>query len=93
MRSSWFAQNFSEHLLLGPAQRGRLVLPACDAQEPFVDLADLATAALTEEEHAGPVHEISGPRLLSMADVAAQLSLATGRQICHRPGTPAESCQ
>lgn len=93
VRSSWFAQNFSEHFLLGPVQRGRLVLPAGDVQEPFVDLedlADLATAALTEEGHAGRVYEITGPRLLSMTDVAAELSAATGRQICYQPSTPAE---
>ena len=93
VRSSWFAQNFSEHFLLGPVQRGRLVLPAGAVREPFVDLddlADLATAALTETGHAGRVYEITGPRLLSMADVAAELSHATGRQICYQPSTPAE---
>ena len=76
-----------------PVQRGRLVLPAGDVREPFVDLddlADLATARLTEEGHAGRVYEITGPRLLSMADVAAELSQATGRQICYQPSTPAE---
>lgn len=93
VRSSWFAQNFSEHFLLGPVKRGRLVLPAGEVREPFVDLddlADLATAALTEDGHAGRVYEITGPRLLSMADVAAELSTATGRQIRYHPSTPAE---
>ena len=93
VRSSWFAQNFSEHFLLGPVQRGRLVLPAGAVQEPFVDLddlADLATSALIEDGHAGRVYEITGPRLLSMADVAAELSQATGRQIHYQPSTPAE---
>ena len=93
VRSSWFAQNFSEHFLLGPVQRGRLVLPAGEVREPFVDLddlADLAAAALTEEQHAGRLYEITGPRLLSMTDVAAELSAATGRQICYQSCTPAE---
>jgi uncharacterized protein YbjT (DUF2867 family) len=93
IRSSWFAQNFSEHFLLGPVRRGLLVLPAGDVQEPFVDLddlADLATSALVDDGHAGRVYEITGPRLLSMAEVAVELSNATGRQIRYRPSTPAE---
>ena len=93
VRSSWFAQNFSEHFLLGPVQRGKLVLPAGNVREPFVDLddlADLATAALTDDGHAGRVYEITGPRLLSMADVAAELSSATGREILYQSSTPGE---
>lgn len=93
VRSSWFAQNFSEHFLLGPVQRGRLVLPAGDVVEPFVDLedlADVATRALLGEIDAGRVYELTGPRLLSMHDVAAELSAATGRSIDYVPGTPEE---
>ncbi len=45
LRSTWFAQNFSEHFLLGPVLRGRLVLPAGDVSEPFIDLEDLAEVA------------------------------------------------
>ncbi|WP_167138498.1 NmrA family transcriptional regulator [Diaminobutyricimonas sp. TR449] len=93
VRSSWFAQNFSEHFLLGPVLRGRLLLPAGTVREPFVDLddlADVATTALVDDGHAGRVYELTGPRLLSLADVADELSRATGRSIEYVPSTPAE---
>ncbi|MFL4475224.1 NmrA family transcriptional regulator [Paeniglutamicibacter sp. MACA_103] len=93
IRSSWFAQNFSEHFLLGPTLRGRLVLPAGDVREPFIDiddLAEIASAALTEDGHAGTVYEVTGPRLLSMHDVAAEISAAAGRNIEYVPGTAEE---
>lgn len=90
VRSSWFAQNFSEHFLLGPVLRGRLILPAGDVLEPFIDLDDLAeiaTAALVDDGHAGAVYEVTGPRLLSMHDVAAEISTATERRIDYAPST------
>lgn len=90
VRSAWFAQNFSENFLLGPMLRGRLVLPAGDVLEPFIDiddLADLATAALIEDGHAGTVYDVTGPQLLSMHDVAATLSDASGRPIEYVPST------
>lgn len=93
VRSAWFSQNFSEHFLLGPVLRGRLVLPAGDVLEPFIDLddlADLATAALVEDGHAGTVYEVTGPQLLSMYDIAATLSAASGRTIAYAPSTAAE---
>lgn len=93
IRSSWFAQNFSEHFLLGPVLRSRLVLPAGDVLEPFIDLDDLAevaSAALVEQGHAGAVYEVTGPRLLSMLEVADEISAATGRHIEYAPSTAEE---
>jgi len=90
VRSSWFAQNFSENFLLGPVLRGRLVLPAGDVAEPFVDLDDLAAiaaTALVDDGHAGAVYDLTGPELLSMHDVAAELSRATGRTIEYTPSS------
>lgn len=92
LRCSWFAQNFSEHFLLGPVRRGRLLLPADGAiTEPFVDLEDLAEVAadaLTGDRHLHRVLELTGPRLLSLHQVAAELSAATGRPIEFVPCTP-----
>ena len=65
-------------------QAGKITLPAGDVAEPFVDvddIADVAVAALTETGHAGQVYEVTGPRLLTFADVAAELSRATGQRI------------
>jgi uncharacterized protein YbjT (DUF2867 family) len=88
VRSSVFAQNFSEHFLLDPVLEGVIALPAGNVAEPFVDLddlADVAVAALTEDGHAGQVYELTGPRLLTFNDVALELSKATGREIRYIP--------
>lgn len=93
IRCSWFAQNFSEHFLLGPVLDGLIALPAGDVPEPFVDtndVADVAVAALTQEGHAGELYELTGPRLLTFADVAAELTEATGREVIYVPVTAEE---
>ncbi|MBI1235382.1 MAG: NAD(P)H-binding protein [Alphaproteobacteria bacterium] len=86
VRASWFNQNFSEGAFIDMVQNGTITLPAGDQVEPFVDvddIADVAVAAFTENHHNGEIYEISGPRLMSLADVAADLSRATGREIAY----------
>jgi len=88
VRASWFNQNFSEGAFVEMVQAGRITLPAVDTPEPFVDvddIADVAVAALTESGHAGEVYEVTGPRLLTLAEVAAEISRASGRDIAHAP--------
>jgi uncharacterized protein YbjT (DUF2867 family) len=84
VRASWFSQNFNEGHLLGPVLGGMVALPAGDVREPFVDaddIADVAVAALTDDRHAGQLYEITGPRLLTFADAAAEISKAAGRDV------------
>jgi uncharacterized protein YbjT (DUF2867 family) len=91
VRSSFFAQNFSEHFLLQSVLDGVIALPVGDVAEPFVDVddvADVAVAALTGDGHAGEVYEVTGPRLLTFADVAAELTAATGRTVRYVDVTP-----
>lgn len=88
VRASWFNQNFSEGAFVEMVQAGQITLPAVDTPEPFVDvddIADVAVAALTEDRHAGEVYEVTGPRLLTLADVAAEISAASGRDILYIP--------
>ncbi|HEX2312092.1 MAG TPA: NAD(P)H-binding protein [Thermomonospora sp.] len=82
--ASWFAQNFSEGLMTEPILGGELVVPTGVAPEPFVDaddIADVAVAALTEDGHTGRDYELTGPRLLTFADVVEEISEAAGREI------------
>jgi len=84
VRASWFFQNFSEGAFTDMVLAGRITLPAGDTPEPFVDvddIADVAIAALSAPGHAGHVYEVTGPRLMTFTDVAAELSGATGRSI------------
>ncbi|MEU9148173.1 NAD(P)H-binding protein [Streptomyces sp. NPDC048349] len=88
VRASWFNQNFDESFFLEPVLAGELALPTAEAVEAFVDaddIADVVVAALTDEQHIGRTYELSGPRLLSFFDVAAELSKVTGREISYVP--------
>ncbi len=84
VRASWFNQNFDESFLLEPILAGEVALPVGDVQEPFIDvddIADIVTAALTENGHAGQLYEVTGPRLMTFRDAIAEIAAATGRDI------------
>jgi uncharacterized protein YbjT (DUF2867 family) len=86
VRASWFNQNFSEGAFIDMVLSGAITLPAGHTPEPFVDvddIADVVTAALTEDRHNGQIYEVTGPRLMTFADVAEDLSRATGRDIAY----------
>jgi len=84
VRASWFNQNFSEGAFIDMVIAGQITLPVGDVPEPFVDvddIADVAVAALSEPGHTGEVYEVTGPRMLTFKEIAAELSRATGREI------------
>src|ERR671911_781160 len=84
LRSTWFAQNFSESAFLEPVLSGEVALPVGDVREPFVDaddIADVAVAALTEDGHAGQLYELTGPRLLTFAEAVDEIAEAAGRKV------------
>ncbi len=84
VRASWFDQNFSEGEFRAMVVDGAITLPAGDVAEPFVDaddIADVAAAALTEDGHDGEIYEVTGPRLLTFAEVAKEISHASGREV------------
>jgi uncharacterized protein YbjT (DUF2867 family) len=84
LRCAWFDQNFTEGYLLDPVREGAVALPVGSVREPFLDvddIADTAVAALTEDGHAGELYELTGPRLLSFADAAAEIGAAARRPV------------
>jgi uncharacterized protein YbjT (DUF2867 family) len=84
VRSSFFAQDFSEYFLLASVLSGEVAFPAGDTAEPFIDvedIADVVTAALTDDRHKNQLYEVTGPRLLTFADAVAEISKATGRDV------------
>ena len=90
VRAAWFAQNFSEGYLRDPILAGVLPMPGGDVAEPIIDIddiADVVVAALTEDGHTGELYEVTGPRLMSFAEMARALSQASGRPIKHVPIT------
>lgn len=90
VRAAWFAQNFSEGYLRDPICAGVLPMPGGDVAEPIIDvddIADVAATVLAEEGHEGALYEVTGPRLMTFAEMADVLSAATGRPIRHIPIT------
>ncbi len=84
VRASWFNQNFSEGEFLGMVMDGAITLPAANILEPFVDvndIADVAVVALTEDGHNGEIYEVTGPRMLTLTDVANEISRTAGREV------------
>ena len=81
-------ENFSEGFLADAVAAGVIAFPAGEVAEPFVDvedLADLAVHALTAPEPWNRVVEVTGPRLLTFAGAAAELSAAAGRPVAYVP--------
>jgi len=88
VRAAWFAQNFSEGYLRDPILSGVLPMPGGDIAEPIIDIddiADVVVAALTEEGHLGERYEVTGPRLMTFAEMAEVLSTTLSRPIQHIP--------
>lgn len=88
VRAAWFAQNFSEGYLRDPVMAGVLPMPGGEVLEPIIDIddiADVVVAALTEPGHTGELYEVTGPRLMTFADMADELSTAIGRPVKHVP--------
>jgi uncharacterized protein YbjT (DUF2867 family) len=87
LRCSWFAQNFTEGAFAPAVLSGEVALPVGDVGEPFLDvedIADAAVAALLEDGHEGQLYEMTGPRLLTFEEALAEISAVSGRQVTFR---------
>lgn len=65
-------------------QTSRLFAPAGDAKISLIDPRDVAATAaavLTEDGHDGRTYTLTGPHALTYHEVAAQITLATGRPV------------
>ena len=92
LRCAFFNQNFDE-AFVDAISHGEIAAPSAHTPEPFLDAEDIAEAAhaaFTDERHIGQLYELTGPRLLTFADVAAEISTATGRTISYRDIPPTE---
>ncbi|MEP0357424.1 NmrA family NAD(P)-binding protein [Paraglaciecola sp.] len=73
IRASWFNQNFSEGMFREFINAGTIALPVGSVGEPFIDIDDIsevAVASLTDSRHNGQLYEVTGPELLSFAQLA-----------------------
>jgi len=89
LHPTWFMQNFSTSQV--PAIRaGTLAEPAADRKTAFIDTRDIAAVAaevLTRPGHDGKTYTLTGPDLLSRAEVVEILGRELGRKITYLPVT------
>jgi len=88
VRASWFMQNFSESFMLDGVLAREMVLPHAKADEPFIDvddIADVVTAAMIKPELRNQLFEITGPELLSFEYCVATIATAIGKKINYQP--------
>lgn len=86
VQPAWFAQGFSEDFLRYHVLAGEIRLSAGTGGEAWIDtddVGDVMTTALLDASYAGQTLAISGPRILTMPEIAAELTAATGRPISY----------
>lgn len=83
LRNGWYTENYlasvpaalAHAALIGSAGEGRI------ASAARADYADAAAAVLTQADQAGKVYELAGDSAYTLAELAAELSQATGKTI------------
>jgi NAD(P)H dehydrogenase (quinone) len=85
LRNSWYLENYTSGIA-GYLEHGSVTGSAGDGRVSAATLADYAQAAaavLTTEGHAGAVYELGGDEAFTLAELAARLSAASGREIVY----------
>jgi NAD(P)H dehydrogenase (quinone) len=92
LRNGWYTENYTGSIpgalaggaLLGSAGEGRI------SAATRADYADAAVAAVTGAGHEGRTYELAGDEAWTLADVAAEISRHSGREIPYRDLPEAE---
>jgi uncharacterized protein YbjT (DUF2867 family) len=93
LRPSFFSSNMFFPFILD-RREGAAFLPTGDGREAPIDPRDIAAAAvmtLTTPGHEGEVYVLTGPKLLSFAEMMEKLSFAIGRPFEHVDLTSTEA--
>ncbi|MEV6161146.1 SDR family oxidoreductase [Streptomyces sp. NPDC052052] len=94
LRNGWYTENYTAHL--APVlEHGAVVANAGDGRIASATRADFAAAAaavLTGEGHLGKAYELSGDVAWSLAEYAAVVAEATGKEIAYQ-NVPASAHQ
>lgn len=76
----------ADGVIRGPAGQGRLAPVSKD------DLADTVAAILAApEDHDGRTYDVTGPQTLSLHDIAAEFTRASGRRVTYVEETPEQA--
>lgn len=85
LRNGWYTENFTENIT-SVLENGALVGSARDGRVAAASRADYAAAAvevLTGKGHENKVYELAGDKPFSMSDLAAEISLRSGKTIAY----------
>ncbi|HEV7826343.1 MAG TPA: SDR family oxidoreductase [Mycobacteriales bacterium] len=95
LRNGWYLENYTEQIptylrygaVLGSAGEGRV------SAATRADYAGAAAAVLTAEGQEGRVYELGGDEAFTLAEVAAQVAAASGKDVVYRDLPVAEYAQ
>lgn len=93
LRPPWFFQNFHAGYFLPMLMQRVLALPFGDGRAGWLDSRDLAAMVarlMTEDGHDGKIYTPTGPVTITLHDIAAAFSAATGQEIRYKPLTDEE---
>ncbi|TMR91639.1 SDR family oxidoreductase [Nonomuraea basaltis] len=86
LRNNWYHENYEQSITMAP-QLGALYGAAGDGGIAIAARADYAAGAaavLAGEDHDGKVYELTGDTALTLADLAAEISKVTGKEIAYQ---------
>ena len=92
LRNGWYTEVYTQNLDT-VLKHGAVVSSAGEGRVATADRADYAAAAaavLTGEGHENTAYELSGDTAWSLAEYAAAVSVAAGREIAYRGVSPEE---
>ncbi|TMR24999.1 SDR family oxidoreductase [Nonomuraea turkmeniaca] len=86
LRNNWYHENYAQSIMMAP-QLGAVYGAAGDGRIAAAARADYAAAAaavLTGDGHEGKVYELAGDTAWTLADLAAEISAVTGKEIAYQ---------
>jgi NAD(P)H dehydrogenase (quinone) len=86
LRANWYHENYTQSITMAP-QLGAIYGAAGDgriASAARADYAAGAAAVLAGEGHEGKVYELSGDTAWTLAELAAEVSAVTGKEIAYQ---------
>lgn len=92
LRNGWYTENYTASVgpavangaLIGSAGQGKI------ASAARADFADAAVAVLTTPGHEGKTYELAGDSAYTLAELAAEISRQTGKDIPYKDLPPAD---
>ncbi len=92
LRNGWYTENYTASVgpavangaFIGSAGQGKI------ASAPRADYADAAVVVLTTAGHEGKTYELAGDEAYTLAELAAEISRQTGKDIPYKDLPPAD---